>query len=101
MDLSLRLMPTKEGYKANNDFKMSYQSMVGSLMYTILSTRPDIAFSVLLSAAILAIRTIYTSKQSKISTGTSVALQTTSSAFKAPLSHLLAILTPYRVMTPP
>jgi hypothetical protein len=25
---------------------MSYQSIVGSLIYTILSTRPDIAFSV-------------------------------------------------------
>jgi hypothetical protein len=39
-------MPTKEGYKASNDFKMSYQSIVGSLIYTILSTRPDIVFSV-------------------------------------------------------
>jgi hypothetical protein len=40
------LIPAKEGYKASNDFKMSYQSIVGSLIYTILSTRPDIAFSV-------------------------------------------------------
>jgi hypothetical protein len=39
-------MPAKEGYKASNDFKMSYQSMVGSLMYAMLGTRPDIAFSV-------------------------------------------------------
>jgi hypothetical protein len=39
-------MPAKEGYKASNDFKMSYQSIVGLLMYAILSTRPDIAFSV-------------------------------------------------------
>jgi hypothetical protein len=46
IDLSLRLIPTKEGYKASNDFKISYQSIVGLLMYTILSTRPDIAFSV-------------------------------------------------------
>jgi hypothetical protein len=46
IDLSLRLIPTKEGYKASNDFKISYQSMVGSLIYAILSTRPDIVFSV-------------------------------------------------------
>jgi hypothetical protein len=46
MDLSLRLIPANEGYKASNDFKISYQSIVGSLIYTILSTKPDIAFSV-------------------------------------------------------
>jgi hypothetical protein len=46
IDLSLRLIPAKEGYKASNDFKISYQSIVGSLIYTILSTRPDIVFLV-------------------------------------------------------
>jgi hypothetical protein len=160
-------MPAKEGYKASNDFKMSYQSIVGLLMYTVeeyssgclnvcvpeacsqaswgvkklfmidrfyiplinsihlqglVPTISTLSFGLfriktqhilylvpdqtshsqsLLSAAILVIRTIYTSKQSKIFTSTSVALQTTSSAFKAYLSHLPAILTPYRVMTPP
>jgi hypothetical protein len=46
MDPSLKLTPAQEGYKAGARFKTTYQSMVGSLMYAMLGTRPDIAFSV-------------------------------------------------------
>jgi hypothetical protein len=46
MDPSLKLVPANDGYRASNDFKTTYQSMVGSLMYAILGTRPDIAFAV-------------------------------------------------------
>jgi hypothetical protein len=40
------LQPVGEGYIASPDFKASYQSAVGTLMYTMLGTRPDIAFAV-------------------------------------------------------
>src|SRR5205814_1493849 len=43
---SVKLVPAAEGYKASNDFRTTYQSMVGLLMYAMLGTRPDIAFAV-------------------------------------------------------
>ena len=41
-----RLEPVREDYNASPLFKAEYQSYVGTLMYAMLRTRPDIAFSV-------------------------------------------------------
>jgi hypothetical protein len=41
-----RLEPAGEDYNALPLFKAEYQSYVGTLMYAMLGTRPDIAFSV-------------------------------------------------------
>lgn len=41
-----RLEPAKEGYLADKAFTKEYQSYVGTLMYAMLGTRPDIAYSV-------------------------------------------------------
>ena len=40
-------MPIKDNYKALAEFRKKYQSAIRSLMYAILSTRPDIAYAVL------------------------------------------------------
>ena len=40
------LEPAPDDYTAHADFKAKYQSFVGTLMYAMLGTRPDIAFSV-------------------------------------------------------
>ena len=40
------LEPAPDDYTAHADFKAKYQSYVGTLMYAMLGTRPDIAFSV-------------------------------------------------------
>jgi transposase InsO family protein len=40
------LEPAGEGYCAEPEFKMQYQSAVGTLMYAMLGTRPDIAYAV-------------------------------------------------------
>ena len=42
-----RLIPTKDDYEAPAEFRKKYQSAVGSLIYTMLGTRPDIAYAVL------------------------------------------------------
>src|SRR5947199_4090019 len=41
-----RLQPAAADYYANAAFKTRYQSAVGTLMYAMLGTRPDIAFAV-------------------------------------------------------
>ena len=43
---STRLEPAEDGYFAEPGFKALYQSHVGTLMYAMLGSRPDIAFSV-------------------------------------------------------
>jgi len=44
--LTTRLEPAPESYTAPPDFKARYQSYVGTLMYAMLGSRPDIAFAV-------------------------------------------------------
>jgi Reverse transcriptase (RNA-dependent DNA polymerase) len=46
METSSRLMPAGPDYKADPAFRKQYQSAVGSLMYAMLGTRPDLAFAV-------------------------------------------------------
>lgn len=46
MDSHTRLTKAADNYKAPNDFRLQYQSAVGSLMYAMLGTRPDLAFAV-------------------------------------------------------
>lgn len=41
-----RLEAGPEGFQATDDSRLRYQSAVGSLMYAMLGTRPDLAFSV-------------------------------------------------------
>lgn len=46
MEANNWLEKTKPGYEATPEFRTKYQSIVGSLMYAMLGTRPDIAFAV-------------------------------------------------------
>ena len=46
METSVKLIPAEEGYQSPADFRRQYQSAVGSLMYAMLGTCPDIAFAV-------------------------------------------------------
>jgi Reverse transcriptase (RNA-dependent DNA polymerase) len=46
METSSRLMPAEPGYQADPVFRKNYQSAVGSLMYAMLGTRPDLAYAV-------------------------------------------------------
>ena len=46
MPTSMKLRPVEEGYVADAELKSIYQSAVGSLMYAMLGTRPDIAYAV-------------------------------------------------------
>ena len=46
METTSRPLPAEEGYVASTDLRQTYQSAVGSLMYAMLGTRPDIAFAV-------------------------------------------------------
>jgi Reverse transcriptase (RNA-dependent DNA polymerase) len=46
METSSRLMPAEPGYEADSKFRKQYQSAVGSLMYAMLGTRPDLAFAI-------------------------------------------------------
>jgi hypothetical protein len=39
-------MPTKPSYKTNPAFRKTYQSAIGSFIYIILNTRPDIAYTI-------------------------------------------------------
>jgi hypothetical protein len=42
-----RLIPAKPSYKTDPVFYKTYQSIIGSFIYIILSTRPDIVYTVL------------------------------------------------------
>lgn len=46
MDPSRKLLPASDGYQSSTTFRTKYQSAVGSLMYAMLGTRPDIAYAV-------------------------------------------------------
>jgi len=46
METSSRLVPADPDYQADRAFRTKYQSAVGSLMYAMLGTRPDIAYAV-------------------------------------------------------
>ena len=46
METSAKLEPAEADYTPESDFLAEYQSAVGSLMYAMLGTRPDIAFAV-------------------------------------------------------
>ena len=46
METSSKLMPAEDGYEAPAEYRKKYQSAVGSLMYAMLGTRPDIAYAV-------------------------------------------------------
>ena len=47
MDPNLTLEPSPVGYEAADVHKQRYQLAIGSLIYLMLGTRPDIAFTVL------------------------------------------------------
>lgn len=44
--MTVKLEASPEGYVASEEMKVKYQSAVGSLMYAMLGTRPDIAYAV-------------------------------------------------------
>ena len=46
METQTKLEAAPDGYTAKPDFRHTYQSAVGSLMYAMLGTRPDIAYAV-------------------------------------------------------
>ena len=46
METSSKLTPADDSYQANQKDKTRYQSAVGSLMYAMLGTRPDLAYTV-------------------------------------------------------
>ena len=46
METSVKLVPAEEDYQAASKFRTRYQSAVGSLMYAMLGTRPDLAYAV-------------------------------------------------------
>jgi hypothetical protein len=46
MDTTTKLVPAPATYQASDKGKLQYQRAVGSLMYAMLGTRPDIAFAV-------------------------------------------------------
>jgi hypothetical protein len=47
IETSSRLIPAEPGYKTDPAFRKVYQSAVGSLIYIILGTRPDITYTIL------------------------------------------------------
>jgi hypothetical protein len=46
IETSSRLIPAEPSYETNPVFRKAYQSTVGSLMYIMLGTRPDIAYAI-------------------------------------------------------
>ena len=46
METSVKLVPAEDGFQATPNHRTRYQSAVGSLMYAMLGTRPDLAFAV-------------------------------------------------------
>jgi hypothetical protein len=46
METSVHLVSTEDGYHVESSLVKTYQSAVGSLMYAMLGTRPDLAFAV-------------------------------------------------------
>ena len=46
METSAKAVPAEDGFQAEQKHKTRYQSAVGSLMYAMLGTRPDLAFAV-------------------------------------------------------
>ena len=46
IETKLKPEPAREGYEAKAELRLKYQSAVGSLIYTMLGTRPDIAYAV-------------------------------------------------------
>jgi hypothetical protein len=46
METSVKLMPADPDYECPSSLRREYQSAVGSLMYAMLGTRPDLAFAV-------------------------------------------------------
>lgn len=46
METTIKLEPAEDGYEATPKDKLRYQSAVGSLMYAMLGTRPDLAYAV-------------------------------------------------------
>ena len=46
METSAKAVPAEDGFQAEQKHKARYQSAVGSLMYAMLGTRPDLAFAV-------------------------------------------------------
>jgi hypothetical protein len=46
MEPTIQLLPADKNYQAPASLRRAYQSAVGSLMYAMLGTRPDIAFAV-------------------------------------------------------
>jgi hypothetical protein len=47
METSVKLMPAEPDYECPSSLRREYQSAVGSLIYAMLGTRPDLAFAVL------------------------------------------------------
>lgn len=46
MDINCCLQKAENGYKADSIFVTLYQSTIGSIIYIMLGTRPDIAYAV-------------------------------------------------------
>ena len=46
MEAGILLEKAESEYKATQEFKTNYQSMLGSIMYIMLQTRPDIAYAI-------------------------------------------------------
>lgn len=46
METSVKLVPAEESFQAEQKYKTRYQSVVESLIYAMLGTRPDLTFAV-------------------------------------------------------